>query len=274
MDENPTPAENTAVEDNSPATSPVPEPTTSTPEEPVDTESQSSSAEETGGETKTEPNEVEHKPSRAERTIRKKDRTIKDLQAELEKQRTSQSPGTMSPQPFDVRQYVDPEGNLDVEAVNNAINVQAVQTASTISQAQVQRQLDTYKAEVNLENDVRSLPVEYPEFDDTSEQFNPKLLEEVDKAYKDRAFRVVGTDFNGQPIRELDPNVRLADIAKSYAEAARSAVTRQSASTSASIAKTADEVSPTPGAQPPRQEREFKDLSKAEMEAKLGIVER
>lgn len=239
-------AENTAVaEDSNVDTSPVVEEQTS--EEQV-TEGQSDEQQVDATDTE-EQSEPERKPTRAEKRIRDLVEENKRLK-EQSNQPFPNEPSLQFPQ-YEPGEEIQPE----------RLQQDVVQTASAIASLQTQNHIQQFEASSNLDRDIELLPAKYPELNEESSNYNPVLEEKISEAYKARAFK------NGQ----LDPTVRLADVAKDFIDVARSAATQTSAEMKNAVAKQADEsaVRPT-GSQ--KTERPFSDLSIAEMEAKLGVV--
>ena len=239
-------AENTTVaEDSNVDTSPVVEEQTS--EDQV-TEGQSEQEQVEAPDTETQ-DESERKPTRAERRIR-------DLVEENKRLKEQTNPFS-SPEPSLQFPQYEPGEEIQPERLQQDV----VQTANAIAQLQTQNQIQQFEARSNLDKDVEILPTKYPELDENAPNYNPVLEEKISEAYKARAFK------NGQ----LDPTVRLADVAKDFIDVARSAAKQSSAEMKNAVAKQADESAIRPTGSN-KEERPFSDLSIAEMEAKLGIV--
>lgn len=145
-----------------------------------------------------------------------------------------------------------------------------VQTASAIANLQVQQQLQQHDAQRNLNDDIANVPSTFQELNPDNDAYTPELDEAITQEYQERAFRVVGYDQRtGQPIRQLDPSVRLADIAKRHVTSARALAQKLSASNQAATNAAADGQAPRPtGATP--AERPFESLTREEQRAKLG----
>ena len=241
MDEENTVAENIeAVEDNSQDTSPVDETTTSESPETDETPS----IEESSAETQSEP---ERKPSRAERRIRELSEEVKRL-----KQQPDLSPFQQPQAP-----QVEPGGELTVEQYQQHV----AQQADAIASLRVQQQLQQYEATKNFESDIELLPQKYPELDETSPEYNPVLVEKVSEAFKARAF-------NGN---QVDPSVRLADVAKDYVDVARAAAKKSSADMKNAVAASADTSAIKPTATP-SENKSASDMSIEELEQKYGFA--
>lgn len=246
MDETQDQAENVnAVEDNSVDTSPVDETTTSVEQE---TDGESEREQVDAPDTEETTSEAERKPTRAEKRIR-------DL-VEENKRLKEQS----YQQPFADPSLQFPQYAPGEEIQPERLQQDVVQTANAIASLQTQNQIQQFEARANLDRDIEVLPAKFPELDENSPNYNPVLEEKIEAAYKARAFK------NGQ----LDPSVRLADVAKDFIDVARSAATQSSAEMKNAVAKQADEsaVRPTTAT---RAEKAPSDMSIEELEAKLGF---
>jgi hypothetical protein len=147
-----------------------------------------------------------------------------------------------------------------------------VQTASAIAGLQVQQQLQQHDAKRNLDADITSLPKSFDELNPDNDLYTPELDQAIAQEFQERAFRVVGYQPNGQPIRQLaDPSVRLNDIAQRHVASARALAQRMSASGQAATAALADTAAPRPAGQGPA-EKPFTSLSREEMRKKLGYA--
>lgn len=245
-EENTVQAENPeVVEANNQEASPATETTTSESPETQETEASTPSAEESSEETSNE-GESERKPSRAERRIR-------DLTARLKE--AEQQPNQ---QVFGQRQAPQPMFESGREYTAEELEQRMVQRANDISAIQTQAQLNQYKAEVNLDRDIEVIPTKFSELDDTSDDFIPELVENIEEEFKAKAYR------NGQ----LDPSVRLADIAERQVKAARAAAAKSAQKTKASLAESQDTAAVKPGAGT-KQEKSISEMSSAEIEAMM-----
>lgn len=243
MDEdNTVPAENEQVaEDSNVDASPAVEEQTS---ESPETDGQSSSAEESGEETQ---GEAERKPSRAERRIRELSEEVKRL-----KQQPDLSPFQQPQVP-----QVDPGQELSVEDYQRHV----AQQADAIANLRVEQRLQQYEATKNFETDIDVLPQKYPELNETSPEYNPVLVEKISDAFKARAFKG----------NQVDPEVRLADVAKDYIDVARAAAKKSSADMKNAVAASADTTAIKPTATQ-SESKSAKDMSIEEMEAKYGFA--
>lgn len=238
-------AENTTVaEDSNVDASPAVEEQTS--EEQV-TEGQSEQEQVEAPDTETQ-SESERKPTRAERRIR-------DLVEENKRLKEQSNQFSPQDQSLQFPQY-EPGEEIQPERLQQDV----VQTANAIAQLQTQNQIQQFEARTNLDKDVEVLPAKFPELDENSPNYNPVLEEKISEAYKARAFK------NGQ----LDPSVRLADVAQDFIDVARAAAKQSSADMRNAVAKQADEtaVRPTTSA---KSEKTPDDMSIEELEAKLGF---
>lgn len=273
MDEdNTVQAENTAVaEDSNVETSPVTETNTS-----AETETNSDAGEETQvtePAAEETPVEAERKPSRAERKIRQQAAELKRYRSQQNQLPPSFQPSQGAPQ-FDIRQFADEEGNIDPNAVNQALSQNFAQAAQSIVAPQLDNlrgEFETKEALRNFDADMELIEAKYPEL--TEESPRAQALEEaITEAYQEKAYRLVGFDpVTGQPEYRIDPSVRLSDIAAKEVERARLYAQQASADMKNAVAAQADNAALKPGASV-QSERAFKDLSIEEMEAQLGVV--
>jgi hypothetical protein len=147
-----------------------------------------------------------------------------------------------------------------------------VQTASAIAGLQVQQQLQQHDAKRNLDADITSLPKSFDELNPDNDLYTPELDQAIAQEFQERAFRVVGYQPNGQPIRQLaDPSIRLSDIAQRHVASARALAQRMSASGQAATAALADTAAPRPAGQGPA-EKPFASLSREEMRKRVGYA--
>lgn len=195
------------------------------------------------------------KPSRGERRIRQLS----------EKVRQAHQPMGGVPQSPQFPQY---EPGQEVPA--DQLQRDVVQTADAIASIRVQQQLAQHDAVRNFEQDQKDIPKSYEELNPTSPSFTPELDEAIAQEFQERALVVVGYDQRtGQPITQLDPSVRLADITERHVRAARAYAAKASADMRNRVDASADTAAPRPGGERPA-DREFKDLSLEEMRQKIG----
>lgn len=183
-----------------------------------------------------------------------------------------QQPGPQhqqSPNQFDVSRYADDQGNLDVNATNQAIQAGVVQTADAIANLRVNQVINQRDAVNNFERDTEVIPTKYEELNPDNASYTPELDEAIAQEYQERAFKVVGVDQQGNAITQLDPSVRLSDIAARQIKAARAYAAKSSAGMQNRVAASADTTAPKPGGDKPA-DRKFEDLSLEEMKAKVG----
>lgn len=204
--------------------------------------------------------QTEHKPSRAERRIQQLNKQVRDLE------RTNQpSNGFNQPQV----PVLQPGQEIQPEEYQQHV----VQAAQAISSLQVNSAIAQERAVNNVERDTELLPTKYPELNESSPEYSPELEKAIAEEFQERAFRVVGYDQQGRPVTQLDPSVRLSDIAKRNVEVVRTIVNKSSANMRNAVAQSAD----TTGLKPQgaaRGDKPFADLSIKEMESKLGFVKR
>lgn len=258
-DNQPAAQNETVVTDDNQDATPAAEPTSQPADEGDGEQSPESSSPE------ATPKDEPKKPSRAERRIQQ----LSDKVKQVEQGTNQPAPqGPPSPQ-FDVRQYADPEGNVDERRINEAYGQNVVQTASAIANLEVQRQLNHQRAVDYFDRDSESLPTQYEELNENSDAYTPELDESIAQEYQEKAFKVVGYDQQGRPITQLDPSVRLADIAKRQINSARAYAQRVSARSNAGQERAADEAAPRPTGDRPA-DKPFEQLSREEMKARLG----
>lgn len=196
--------------------------------------------------------------SRGERRIRQLSEKVKQAH-----QVPYQQPGGAQPSP-QMPQYDDGQ-------VVSAQQLQqdVVQTASAIAQLQVQQQLQQRDAVSNFDRDSETIPTKYEELNPENPNFTPELDEAIAQEFQERAFRPIYNQ-QGQVIgQQLDPSVRLADIAARHVKAARGYAAKVSADQRTRTDAAADTTAPRPGGERPA-ERKFEDLSLDEMRAKVG----
>lgn len=247
MDDTQVQAENTEVaEDSNFDTSPVDETNTSVEQE---TDGESGQEQVEAPDTEATNSEAERKPTRAERRIR-------DLVEENKRLKEQSNQPLYADPSLQLPQY-EPGEEIQPERLQQDV----VQTASAIANLQTQAQIQQFEARSNLDRDVEVITTKYPELNEDSPEYNPVLEEKIEAAFKARAFK------NGQ----LDPTVRLADVAKDFIDVYQSAATKSSADIKNAVAKQADESAVRPTGSN-KAERDFKDLSIKEMEERLGMV--
>lgn len=256
MDDSQVPAENIeAAEDNSLDTSPVDETTTS---EPVETNSDADDAQ-VNEPAAEEPEDSERKPSRAERRIRQLSDQVKQLEQTNQQFQSFGQPPALT---------VNPGEEISMEQYQQHVAQAAQSSASQI----VSKALAQQEAKSNFQVDSVTLPEQFPELKEGDDLYTAELEEAISQEFQDKAFRVVGyNQVTNQPVLELDPSVRLADIAKRHVNSARALAEKYSARTKNSVATTADETAlrPSGGAS---TDKDFASLSIEEMEAKLGTM--
>lgn len=219
--------------------------------------------------------------SRQERRDAERQSRMQQLNSEMQQgQQPNQLPANYpnSPQGFDVTRYADQEGNLDVNATNQAFQQSVVQTADAIASLRVEQQLAHRDAVNNFQRDTDTLPQKFPELDpNNSDLYTEDLDAAIAADFQERAFKPVinpqtGQPFmrpDGKPVMQLDTSIRLADIAERHVKAARSYAQKYSTNSNNAVNAAADSTAPRPmGAKP--TEKKFEELSLAEMKAKVG----
>lgn len=204
-----------------------------------------------------QPEQEKPKPSRAERRIHQ-------LNEKIRQQAQSNQLGPQQPPPqfprYEEGQQVSPED----------LQRDVVQTADAIAAIRVNQQLAQRDAVNYFERDSERLPTIYSELNPDNDTYTPELDEAIAQEYQERAFKVIGYNpQTGEPITQLDPSVRLADIAERQVKAARAYAAKTAATMRTAVSQTADETAPKLTAEPP-DERRFEDLSIEEMESRLG----
>lgn len=144
-----------------------------------------------------------------------------------------------------------------------------VQTADAIASIRVNQQMAQARAVDHFDRDQETIPTKYPELNPEHASFTPELDEAIAQEFQERAFTVVGYDNQGKPITQLNPQVRLADIADRHIKAARAYAQKTSADTQQRQNAVADETAPKPNGGRPAA-KAFKDLTLDEMRAKVG----
>lgn len=173
-----------------------------------------------------------------------------------------QQPGMQQPPSF-------PQYQAGQEVSPEQLQSDVVQAASAIADLQVESRFQQYDAKRNFESDLTNVPQTFAELNPDNDAYTPELDEAIAQEYQERALRVVGHDRNGNPIKQLDPSIRLADIAKRHVTGARALAAKLSASNQAGTNAAADTSAPRPtGAKP--ADRPFESLSRDEQRAKLG----
>lgn len=257
MDENTSSAENIEVaEDSNVDTSPVAETNTSVDQE---TDSTSDEQQVDAAEAEDTNSEAERKPTRAEQRIRELNSKVRQLE-----QQNQQFQGYQQAPQF----QTDENGEITIDSLNQT----TAQLAQQIAGQTVQQAIAQERAQNNLDRDIEVISSTYPELDEKSDLYTPELEEAITKEYQEKAFKVVGIDpQTGQAKYQLDPSVRLADVAKRYLDGARALANKSSAEMKNAVARTADETAVRPTGSP-STDKNFSDLSIEEMEAKLGVV--
>jgi len=196
--------------------------------------------------------------SRGERRIRQLSEKVKQAH-----QPPYQQPGGVQGPP-QMPQYQD--GQV---VSKEQLQQDVVQVASTIANLSVQQQLQQRDAVNNFDRDSESIPTKFEELNPESPNFTPELDEAIAQEFQERAFRPI-LNAQGQVIgHQLDPSVRLADIAARHVKGARGYAAKVSAGQQTRTDAAADTTAPRPGGERPAA-RKFEDLTLDEMKAKVG----
>lgn len=214
------------------------------------------------------PVDAPRRPSRAERRIQQLNSQVKQVG-----QVSQPAPAAPQSPQFDIRTYADQDGNIDENAVNQNYSQNVVQTADAIASLRVNQQLAQRDAVHYFEQDSAAIPTKYEELNPDHDSFTPELDEAIAQEFQDRAFRVVGYDRQGQPITQLDPSVRLADITERHVKAARAYAQRVSSQQNRRVADAADTAAVPPTGDKP-SEVPFESLTRNQMKERLGYHKR
>lgn len=250
-----------AVEDNSQVTSPVAEPTTSETPAPEGAAEQAPTNEPAAVEPQSEP---ERQPSRAERRIQQLTGQLKEVTAQ--NQASSQFPQLPTQAPR-ISEVLQGQETVDPAELDRLVEqqVQAAKGYSNLEVQQLRHELTQQRAVDEVEKEASILPTQYEELNPDSPKYNSVLEEKIEAAYKARA--VVRNPMNPSQVM-VDPNVRLADVAKDYIEVARAAAEQGKAQTTATLAQHVDNAAITPTTDSPQQ-KSVDDMSLEEHGAYL-----
>ena len=254
-----------AVEDNSVTPSASEETTTSTEE--VSSADTGQSHENATEEPKQEQTpEVERQQVRpAQRRIQSLVEENKSLKHQLGKYDSTPFMPPAQPKLSDMfagQETVMPE---DLDRAAEQMTAQAANGLVDLKVQALEQKLVQQQAVSSLEKDSALLPKEYPELDEKSDRYNPRLEETIAETWKKLAVRE--NPYNPQ-VKEINPNVSLADVAKDLVDLTRSAAEQGKASANQGLAALADNAAMTPGTDS-APEKKFSDLSVDEMEAQL-----
>lgn len=203
--------------------------------------------------------DAERKPKRAERRIHQLNDKVKQLSQ-------PNQPGQGFGQSPQLPQYV--EGD---EVSPERLQADVVQTAQAIAGATVEARIAQERANTNFVSDRAELEKDAL-LDENSPDYLPEIEKAITEEFSERAFKVVGYNpYTGEPVHQLDPSVRLADIGKRHLSVAKAAAKKSSAEMKNAVARTEDEAAIKPGTTS-KTERPFSELSIKEMEAHLGTV--
>lgn len=144
-----------------------------------------------------------------------------------------------------------------------------VQTADAIATIRVNQQLAQHDAKNNFDRDRETVPAKYAELTPDTPGYVPELDEAIAQEFQERAFTQVGVDAQGKPIMQLNPSVRLSDIAERHVRGARAAAAKASAATNTAVDAVADSMAPRPTGERPA-DTPFENLTIEQMRAKIG----
>jgi hypothetical protein len=258
-DENPIAPETetpTVAEESNVPTSSVDEPTTSTTEVPE-------------GEVTSPVEEpvVEHKPERpAESRIRS---LVSENKRLAEENRNLTSAPIQAPQTQSLSSILEGKESVSPEELDQIGKNFAAQSSTATAQLEVsllRHEMAQEKAVNQFENDANSIQTLYPQLDEKSSEYNPVLDRLITEQWEAQAIQV---NPSNPKVKTLNPNIRLADVAKRYMEAVQSVVETTKANTAAVLDTQRSEAALTPNSEPATPEKPFEELSLKEMETKL-----
>lgn len=251
-----------AGEATSVTTPSVEEPTTSVDETaPQETESQPA-------ETPVEqPQETERQPERpAQRRIRElvnENKRLVEENSRFYQQPTQPQQAPKLSEMLNGRDQIDPS---ELDQIGQQYAAQAGQAAASLEVAKLRTEMQQKEAVSQYENDQRALEREYPELNPDSDLYNPVLEKAIAENWRKQAIQT--NPYNAQ-VKQINPAVRLSDVAKDFMEVAQAAAIRGQAQANESVARTVDTSAITPNAQSARDDTPFENKSLAEMERDL-----
>lgn len=220
----------------------------------------------------TQPTEpvAERQPTRAERRIQQLTGQLRQVTA------AQQSPmplPTVTPQVPRLSEMLQGRDSVDpaeLDKIGQQMVQQAAQSARGLNSLEVQQlrqELTQQRAVDEVEKVAAVLPVQYPELDPDSPDYDPLLEAKIESAYKARA--VVQNPYNPRQVMVVPDAGRLLEqTAKDYVEVARAAAERGKAQTNATLAQQMDTSAITPTTSTV-EEKSVDDMSLAEHEAYL-----
>lgn len=227
-----------------------------TGEENLEVESQPIESEGEGSDEPTSNEDVESdkaesgkRPNRLERRFQKMSQKMRGYAQENAQLRQYAPPASQVPYQYNQPEYQQ-EPTADV-----------LQTASAIAQLEVEKfkgELSKEKRVDNFDTDVLFLEQRFPELNEESPQYDPKLSEKVANMYLKYS--------------EKDPDVRLRDIAQDVMDVAARRATVASAKVTKKIAQQASEAAVLPNASDKPASKDFTEKSLEEMEKELGFA--
>jgi len=211
---------------------------------------------------------VDHQqPKPAERRIRSLIEENKRLTEENIKYSQSQTPSQQQA-PKLSEQFKDKD-TIDLAELDKAgeeIAAQSGVNVARLENAKLRFEMSQEKAVNQYENDGQKVEAKYPVLNPDNKDFNPKLDKLIADTWKKEAVR--SNPFDSKLV-QIDPSVRLTDIAARVMEAFDDVMEAGKSQASAALANQADSVSVQPSATPPKGEKKFEDMSIPEMEAHL-----
>lgn len=256
-----------AVEDNSPQPSPVAEPTTSVEAAPVGAAEPAQVTEPAATAPTTD---TEHQPSRLERRIdqlESKSAGINNVLNNLRQYREQASapvPEVPLPRLSELVQGKESLDPAELDQMGQQV-AQAQRVNTDLRYQQLEQRMAINEAITEAEKDAAVAFNTYDELKDTSPAYSKSLEQRIEARYQREAF--VPNPLN--PMQKiLNPNIKLADIAREEVDAFRQAVELGKAQTSAALAVQADQSAVTPTSDSP-VEKSVEDMSLEEHEAYL-----
>lgn len=222
------------------------------------------------------PEPVQPAPADPARQPRPAERKIRDLlteNKELRGQLGTDPLPQISPQPprlsdqFAGRADLDP-AELDQAGANTfRQGAQIGQGIATLEVAKLRKEMVEREAINDADVTASRLPNEYPELNPSGGTYNEALDAKITRDYQTRAVRV--NPITGR--KEIDPSVKLSDIAKENVEFFRSAAEAGKAQSSATLSSQADSaaITPSPGGEVSGTDVPFEQKPLAEQEAIL-----
>lgn len=239
-----------AVEDETTEATPAAEQTESEEQTTVE-ESEAGSDEPTNEDTTGGSEQIDEKPSspRLEKRFQKMSNKIKELSSAQAPQLEYQAP------------QFDQYGNIPLQ--NNEYypeTVDPIRQAEALTDIKLQqfRAEQQMKERVEtLDRDIDYVERKHPELDETSDKYDAKLAEKVASMY--------------EKLSTKSPDIRLRDVVEDVMDLADRQSTRESAQTSARVAKQQSETAVKSESDVKPSGKDIKDMSLEELEANIGF---